>query len=87
MWKQCFLAVWALFLLHFQGVAPAVAGDGELVTVVPEETEELLANPGMGWQTFHRTAKQDKSLPAWIPSTVHYARWGWGTLEPKQGRD
>jgi hypothetical protein len=56
------------------------------VTVVPEETNEILANPGMGWQTFHRTAKQDKSLPAWIPSTIHYARWGWGELEPQPGK-
>ena len=57
-----------------------------LVRVVPEETDEILANPGMGWETFHRTADDDKNLPAWIPSTVHYARWGWGTLEPERGR-
>jgi Domain of unknown function (DUF4832) len=58
----------------------------ETVTVIPEETDEILANPGMGWETFHRTADADKSLPSWIPSTVHYARWGWGTLEPVQGQ-
>lgn len=58
----------------------------EAVTVVPEETDELLSNPGMGWETFHRTRDKDKNLPAWIPSTVHYARWGWGTLEPQPGR-
>jgi hypothetical protein len=56
-----------------------------IVTVVPEETDEILANPGMGWETFHRTCKQDKNLPRWIPSTVHYARWGWRELEPRQG--
>jgi len=55
------------------------------VRVVPEETDELLANPGMGWQTFHRTRDKDGNLPAWIPSTIHYARWGWGTLEPEPG--
>lgn len=60
-----------LFLLA--GVCLAA---GPTVTVHPEETDEILANPGMGWQTFHHTAKQDKNLPAWIPSTVHYARWG-----------
>ena len=38
------------------------------VVVTPEETDEILANPGMGWETFHRTSKQDKSLPSWIPS-------------------
>jgi hypothetical protein len=55
------------------------------VTVTPEETDELLANPGVGWETFHHTSKQDKNLPAWVPSTVHYARWGWGELEQEPG--
>ena len=40
----------------------------------------------MGWETFHHTSKQDKNLPTWIPSTVHYARWGWGELEKEPGR-
>lgn len=68
--------------------AMPVAGqqDGGLVKVVPEETDEILANPGMGWETFHRTSRQDKNLPSWIPSTVHYARWGWGELEPQPGK-
>jgi hypothetical protein len=56
------------------------------VVVTPAETDAILANPGMGWQTFHRTSRADKSLPAWIPSTVHYARWGWGELEPRPGQ-
>jgi len=59
---------------------------GQQVVVTPEETDEILANPGMGWETFHRTAKQDKNLPSWIPSTVHYARWGWRELEPQPGK-
>jgi hypothetical protein len=59
---------------------------GQQVVVTPEETDAILANPGMGWQTFHRTGRQDKNLPAWIPSTVHYARWGWGHLEPQPGK-
>jgi hypothetical protein len=58
---------------------------GQPVVVTPEETDEILANPGMGWQTFHRTRVQDKNLPFWIPSTVHYARWGWRVLEPHSG--
>ncbi|HNY78914.1 MAG: DUF4832 domain-containing protein [Sedimentisphaerales bacterium] len=57
----------------------------DVVRVVPEETDELLANPGMGWQTFHHTRDQDRNLPGWIPSTVHYARWGWGQIEPRPG--
>ncbi len=59
---------------------------GQPVVVTPEETDEILANPGMGWETFHRTSKQDKNLPSWIPSTVQYARWGWGELEPQPGK-
>ena len=58
---------------------------GERLTITPEQTNEILANPGMGWETFHRTSKQDRNLPTWLPSTVHYARWGWGQLEPEQG--
>ncbi len=57
-----------------------------MVTIRPQETDELLANPHMGWQTFHRTRDKDRNLPAWIPSTVHYARWGWGAVEPQPGK-
>ena len=67
------------------GLATAASADAP-VRVVPEETDAILANPGMGWETFHRTAKQDKTLPAWIPSTLHYARWGWGEVEPQPGK-
>ncbi len=62
--------------------APASA---EVMTILPEETDELLANPGIGWETFGRTRDRDKNLPNWIPSTVHYERWGWRVLEPRQG--
>jgi len=69
----------------FSAWGQQAASGQDMVTVVPEETDELLANPGMGCQTFHRTWDQDKNLPDWIPSTVHYARWGWGELEPRPG--
>jgi len=68
------------------GLIGASHADNRQTVVQPEETDEILANPGMGWQTFHRTSRQDKNLPAWIPSTVHYARWGWGELEPQPGK-
>jgi len=55
------------------------------VVVTPEQTDELLANPSIGWETFHRTSRGDRALPSWIPSTVHYARWGWGELESRPG--
>lgn len=76
-------AVLVMMAVHCFGVDRSVSNG--IVTVVPDTDDAILANPGMGWQTFHRTAKNDKSLPAWIPSTVHYARWGWGTFEPKPG--
>ncbi|MBM3878126.1 MAG: hypothetical protein FJ387_00130 [Verrucomicrobia bacterium] len=63
----------------------AQAAPAPTVTVTPAESDDILANPGMGWQIFHRTRPQDKSLPDWIPSTVHYARWGCGTVESRQG--
>jgi hypothetical protein len=67
-------------------VAAIVHADDSPVVVKPDETDEILANPGMGWETFHCTSKQDRGRPAWIPSTVHYARWGWGDLEPQPGK-
>lgn len=84
------LAVSALVALWFPlgWSMPVSAGDlpaGPGLTVRPETTDELLANPGMGWQTFHHPARQDRNLPAWIPSTVEYIRWGWRELEPRPG--
>ena len=55
----------------------ARAEDSRTVRVVPKTTNAILANPGMGWQTFQQSALQDRQLPDWIPSTVYYARWGW----------
>ena len=57
----------------------------KLVTIAPEPTDEILANPGMGWETFHRSNRHDRNLPSWIPSTVYYIRWGWRELEPRPG--
>ncbi len=74
-WVLCgWLVVWLSCAAVVFAAAPA-SQPREWITVSPEQTDEILANPGMGWQTFHRTRTQDKNLPAWIPSTVHYARW------------
>ena len=77
------LAVLSLLVATASG--QQAMSNSDVVTVVPEESNELLANPGMGWETFHHTRDQDRNLPDWIPSTVHYARWGWGQLEPRPG--
>ena len=55
------------------------------VTVTPALADEILTNPGMGWETFARPARMDTNLPSWIPSTVEYARYGWHQLETRQG--
>lgn len=67
------------------GLAASAVCGAQLVTVAPEESDELFANPGIGWETFHRTRAVDKNLPAWLPSTVQYIRWGWRELEPAPG--
>ena len=69
-----------VLVLSLAAVVPA-----QEVVVTPAETDAILANPGMGWQTFHHTSKQDKNLPSWLPSTMQYARWGWRDLEPQPG--
>lgn len=63
----------------------AWAAESSHIRVAPNEIDDILPNPGMGWETFHKTADRDRNLPAWIPSTVHYARWGWRDLEPRPG--
>ena len=77
------LGLFALVSLISNFVA---AEDSGWVTVRPVEIDEILANPGMGWETFHHTAANDRNLPDWIPSTVQYLRWGWAELEPEPGR-
>ena len=79
------LAFIPLLAARGQDSGTSAPPSAEIVTILPEETDELLANPGIGWETFGRTRDKDKSLPAWIPSTVHYNRWGWGVLEPRPG--
>ena len=80
---KCVLAILVYVALYN---ARASAGMGKEVRIIPDQTDELLANPGMGWETFHHTRDKDKNLPDWIPSTIHYARWGWGVLEPQPGK-
>jgi hypothetical protein len=75
-----------LFLSTCWATNQSPASVVETVRIVPEETDAILANPGMGWETFGRPASRDKNLPDWIVSTIHYDRWGWGVLEPEPGK-
>ena len=65
-WSACGVVVlWFGCLAAVCDAAPG-ADDGWVI-VTPKATDAILANPGMGWQTFHQTRKQDKNLPSWIP--------------------
>ncbi len=61
------------------------AAEENNVKVMPKESDELLANPGMGWQTFHRFAEEDKNLEG-LPSTSAYFRFYWKEIEPVEGK-
>jgi hypothetical protein len=52
--------------------------------VEPKEIDELLANPGMGWQTFGMFVKNDKNLQ--VPSGSAYFRFYWREIEPEDGK-
>ena len=56
-----------------------------MIRVEPVEIQDVLANPGMGWQTFHRFADEDPNLHG-IPTGAAYLRFGWKELEPEEGR-
>ena len=68
----------------FAGIAFG-AGGQEMIEVRPEESDELFANPAMGWETFCRSALDDANL-AGLPSSTAYIRWYWKELEPEEGR-
>ena len=54
-------------------------------TVMPIETDELLLNPGKGWMTMFKAARDDQYLPRGIPSAVYYIRINWESVHT--GRD
>ncbi|MEK7474615.1 MAG: DUF4832 domain-containing protein [Candidatus Coatesbacteria bacterium] len=65
--------------------AICVKAAGAAVSVDLGETDELLANPGIGWETFGQFADEDPNL-AGLPSGVAYFRFYWRELEPVEGR-
>lgn len=74
---------WASLTTALLCLPDAVRAEEPLVVVTPRPTEELLANPGIGWETFGTTRDRDAHLPDWIPSTIAYYRWNWRQLEPR----
>lgn len=67
------------------GLLQAADPAATTVKVVPAESQELLSNPGMGWQTFHRFADDDPNLQG-LPSTSAYFRFYWREIEPHDGQ-
>lgn len=65
-------------------LCPAFGAAEDVVRVQPKTTEELFANPGMGWQTFHHFADDDKNLQG-LPSGSAYFRFYWREVEPEDG--
>ncbi|MBI2949372.1 MAG: DUF4832 domain-containing protein [Verrucomicrobia bacterium] len=58
--------------------------EGKTIRVEPREIDDLFANPGMGWQTFHHFADDDKNLQG-LPSSGAYFRFYWREVEPRDG--
>ena len=75
------LVLWTALLLPLlllSGVA-----EGQTVEVRPREIADLLANPCMGWETFHRLADEDQNL-AGLPSSTAYFRYYWKDVETEK---
>ena len=76
--------LWCLLSLVLVMEVTTVCAE-ERVRVEPKEIDDLLANPSMGWETFHRFADEDPALEG-LPSTVAYFRFYWKDLEPRPGQ-
>ena len=59
----------------------------DIKTDILQEDTGFLQIPGVGWQTFFRTAQDDPALTG-LPfkSGCAYMRWTWGDLEPAEGQ-
>jgi hypothetical protein len=75
--------IFLLFVCFLIAVSVASAAE-PVVKVTPKETNELFANPGMGWQTFHTFNDKDHALQG-LPSSSAYFRFYWREIEPKDG--
>ena len=78
--KRCFL------LVTFLSVAWCLhAADAPVRKIDFEESNELFANPYMGWQTFHHFADEDATLRD-LPSGSAYFRFYWREIERDEGK-
>ena len=63
----------------------ATGVDESMVKINPKGIDDLLANPGMGWQTFHHFSDEDKNLEG-LPSSSAYFRFYWSQIEQAEGK-
>ncbi len=80
--KKLFLL---FIILFFLSCNKKNVQNGPLITIkFTEDSDSIFANPGMGWQTFYRSAGDDQNL-AGLPTTTLYIRFTWNDLEPQPG--
>jgi hypothetical protein len=67
---------------------PAWARQADNYIVEPEATDEVLANPGMGFETFHSFNGDQRNILAenYPECSIAYFRFYWDKLEPQEGR-
>jgi hypothetical protein len=84
-WFRAVALAGIVFCLLDGLLVTAAQPQAQLVLVKPGESNELFANPGMGWQTFQRFADEDKNLQG-LPSASAYFRFYWRELEAQDGQ-
>jgi hypothetical protein len=76
-----------IFFLIFVLSIASCRKDSSPKSSVLEEERGFLQIPGVGWQTFDRTADQDNTLSTLkFKSGCAYYRWYWVSLEPEEGK-
>jgi hypothetical protein len=66
---------------------PAWASQADNYIVEPEESEQVLVNPGMGFETFHSFNGDQRNVSAenYPECSIAYFRFYWDKLEPLEG--
>ena len=77
----------SIFLLIIAFTIPSCKKETASRLSVLQEDKEFLQVPGVGWQTFDRTADLDNTLGTLkFKSGCSYFRWYWVSLEPQEGQ-
>ena len=58
------------------------------IIIEPEMTDEVLINPGMGFETFNSFNGDERNIQAenYPECSIAYFRIDWDTLEPEEGK-